>query len=131
MRRIGGLDLLRGIAIGLVMLRHAVPGRFAGRLRMPPSAQAAALLLLALLSVVPLREHALTYLAGGPAIAALTAVLLLSWCSWTDVTAPTLRVVVWLGTVSYGAYLWSYPLTLWPRPHLETGAAGLLAAVPA
>jgi len=31
------------------------------------------------LSVVPLRGNALTYLAGGPAIAVLTAVLLLTW----------------------------------------------------
>jgi hypothetical protein len=33
---------------------------------------------LAVLSVIPLRGHALTHLAGGPAIATLTAVLLLS-----------------------------------------------------
>jgi hypothetical protein len=43
---------------------------------------------LAVLSVVPLRGHALTYLAGGPAIATLTAVLLLSWRTWTEVTSP-------------------------------------------
>jgi len=82
---------------------------------------------LAALSMVPLRGHALTYLAGGPAIATLTAVLLLSWRTWTDVTGPPLRALVWLGTVSYGAYLWNYPLTLWLRPHLAHGA-GLLAA---
>lgn len=45
-----------------------------------------------MLSVVPLRGHALTYLAGGPAIATLTAVLLLSWRTWTEVSAPTLAV---------------------------------------
>lgn len=76
-----------------------------------------ALVGLAVLSVVPLRGHALTYLAGGPAIAALTAVLLLSWRTWTDVTGPA-RALVVLGTVSYGAYLWNYPLTLWLRPSL-------------
>ncbi len=82
---------------------------------------------LAVLSVVPLRGHALTYLAGGPAIAALTAVLVLSWRSWTDVTGPA-RALVLLGTVSYGAYLWNYPLTLWLRPTLE-GLAGPVALV--
>ncbi|WP_210439138.1 acyltransferase family protein [Nocardioides xinjiangensis] len=87
---------------------------------------AAALVGLAVLSVVPLRGHALTYLAGGPAIAALTVVLLLSWRTWTTVTGP-LRALVVLGTVSYGAYLWNYPLTLWLRPSLD-GLAGPVSA---
>ncbi len=81
---------------------------------------------LAVLSVIPLRGHALTYLAGGPAIATLTALLLLSWRTWTEVTTPALRALVWLGTVSYAAYLWNYPLTLWLRPY--TDLAGPLAA---
>ncbi|WP_210649514.1 acyltransferase [Nocardioides sp. SYSU D00065] len=87
----------------------------------------AALVGLLVLSVVPLRGHALTYLAGGPAIAALTAVLLLSWRTWTEVSGPA-RALVLLGTVSYGAYLWNYPLTLWLRPSLD-GLAGPVAAV--
>jgi peptidoglycan/LPS O-acetylase OafA/YrhL len=89
---------------------------------------------LAVLSVIPLRGHALTYLAGGPAIATLTAVLLLSWRTWTEVTTPALRALVWLGTVSYAAYLWNYPLTLWLRPHTELAgplAAGLTLVVAA
>ncbi|WP_309650605.1 acyltransferase [Nocardioides sp.] len=85
-----------------------------------------ALLGLGVLSVVPLRGHALTYLAGGPAIALLTAVLLLSWRSRATVPGPALNAVVWLGTVSYAAYLWNYPLTLWLRPHLDL--AGPVAA---
>lgn len=87
----------------------------------------AALLCLGLLSVVPLRGHALTYLAAGPAVAVLTSVLLLAWRSWAEVTAPGLRGLVWLGTVSYSAYLWNYPLTIWLRPHVDH--AGLLAAM--
>lgn len=97
------------------------------RLAVPAWGPPIALAGLAVLSVVPLRGQALTYLAGGPAIAALTAVLLLAWRTWTEITHPALRALVWLGTVSYGAYLWNYPLTLWLRPHLEHGA-GLLAA---
>ena len=83
--------------------------------------------------MVSLRGHALTYLAGGPAIAALTALLLWTWKDWQIVDSPrpvvhrALRGIVALGTVSYGAYLWNYPLTLWLRPHLGDGA-GVVAA---
>ena len=42
-------------------------------------------------------------------------------------TGPARRLVL-LGTVSYGAYLWNYPLTLWLRPTLE-GLAGPVALV--
>ncbi len=82
---------------------------------------------LAVLSVVPLRGHALTYLVAGPAIAGCTAVLLLAWSTWEQVSLPV-RPLVALGTVSYGAYLWNYPLTLWLRPGLGA-AAGPIAAV--
>ncbi len=99
---------------------------FGERWRTPGWSVAAALAALALLAVVPLRGHALTYLAGGPAIAALTGLVLLSWRRWSDVTTPALRPLVWLGTVSYAAYLWNYPLTLWLRPYVDH--AGLLAA---
>ena len=93
----------------------------------PGWAVPAALTGVAVLSVVPLRGHALTYVAGGPVIAALTVVLLVSWRTWTRVDGP-LRALVLLGTVSYAAYLWNYPLTLWLRPSLA-GWAGPLAAV--
>ncbi len=98
------------------------------RLAAPAWAVPVALSGLLVLSVIPLRGHVLTYLAGGPAIAALTGVLLLAWRTRTEVAAPVLRALVWLGTVSYAAYLWNYPLTLWLRPDLGY-AAGPVAAV--
>lgn len=97
------------------------------RIVLPAWAPTAALAGLAALSVVPLRGHALTYLVAAPLVALLTAVLLVAWRDWADVTAPALRPLVALGTISYGAYLWNYPLTLWLRPHLDH--AGLVAAV--
>ncbi|GAA4621918.1 acyltransferase family protein [Cellulomonas oligotrophica] len=97
------------------------------RVTVPARAVPVALVALAVLSVVPLRGHVLTYLAGGPAIAALTAVLLLAWRTWDRVATPVLRPLVALGTVSYGAYLWNYPLTVWLRPHVEHAGAPALA----
>jgi peptidoglycan/LPS O-acetylase OafA/YrhL len=97
------------------------------RLRLPSWTAPVALTTLAVLSMVPLRGHALTYLAGGPAIAVLTAALVLSWRTWTTVTGP-LRALVWLGTVSYAAYLWNYPLTLWLRPYAGLAVALTLVA---
>lgn len=99
---------------------------YGDRLAVPSWAVPAALAAIAALSVVPLRGHALTYLAGGPAIAALTAVLILAWRRWTTVTGP-LRAGVWLGTVSYAAYLWNYPLSLW-LPALPAVVLTLVAA---
>jgi peptidoglycan/LPS O-acetylase OafA/YrhL len=121
-------------------LAYALPTSWAGcfvigaasrvlapRVAVPVWAPGAALAGLALLSVVPLRGHALTYLVAGPVVALLAAVLLVAWRDWADVTPPALRPVVLLGTVSYAAYLWNYPLTLWLRPHLDH--AGIVAAV--
>lgn len=88
------------------------------------------LVTLAALSVVPLRGHAATYLIGGPLIAALTTLCVLAATSRPD--GPQLpraaRPLVWLGTVSYAAYLWNYPLTLWLRPIWGEVAGGLVAA---
>lgn len=93
-------------------------------------ASSAALTPLAALSVVALRGHAFTYLVAAPAVAALTAVLLVTWREWYVVRPRLLRALIGLGTISYGAYLWNYPLTLWLRPTPETTSApsALLAA---
>ncbi len=98
-------------------------GRAVPRALVPPVLAA-----LAALSFVPLRGHALTYLVAGPAIAALTAVLVLAWSRWEALArgARVPRALAALGVVSYGAYLWNYPLTLWLRP--EVGAAAGPAA---
>ncbi|GAB3852032.1 hypothetical protein GCM10028801_02500 [Nocardioides maradonensis] len=73
------------------------------------------LLPLVVLCFVPLRGHAATYLLGAPLIAALTAVLARSWHD-RNVQNRIGGALAALGTVSYAAYLWDYPLTVWLRP---------------
>ncbi|GAB1510776.1 acyltransferase family protein [Actinophytocola sp. KF-1] len=97
--------------------------------RIPAALVPLVLAALAALSVVPLRGHALTYLVAAPAIACFTAVLLLAWSRWTDLTHHVARGLAALGVVSYGAYLWNYPLTLWLRPDLGAAAGPLAAAL--
>ncbi len=99
---------------------------YVDRLRVGPGVAALALVVLPVLSLIPLRGHPLTYLVAGPLVAIATAALIARWRA-TPPVGPHLRTLIWLGTVSYGVYLWNYPLTLWLRPHFEhTG--GLWAA---
>jgi peptidoglycan/LPS O-acetylase OafA/YrhL len=90
-----------------------------------------ALAALAIASVIPLRGQALTYLVGGPVIAMVTCVLLMAWRAWFVVTPRLLRPLVALGTISYGVYLWNYPLTLWLRPSAGdwAGLAGIVLSI--
>jgi peptidoglycan/LPS O-acetylase OafA/YrhL len=83
---------------------------------------------LAVMCVLPLRGHATTYLLGGPAIAVSTSALLVTWCDWRRVYSRILRPLVALGTISYGVYLWNYPVTLWLREWDWAGADGLAIA---
>lgn len=109
------------------------------RITVPHRGPRLALSALVLLGVVPWRGRTLTYLVGGPTIAVLAVALVLGWRSWTDIAVPApgwvgawratgARVLVRLGTVSYAAYLWNYPLTIWMLPHLGA-AAGATAAI--
>lgn len=83
---------------------------------------------LAVLSVLPLRGQAWTYLVAAPLVAVLTSALLVVWRSWYVVRPRLLRPWVALGTISYGAYLWNYPLILWLRPSMDD-AAGPVGSV--
>jgi peptidoglycan/LPS O-acetylase OafA/YrhL len=67
------------------------------------------------ISVLPEAKNSpFLYLIGGPLIAALTVVLIWKLRGWTFVPAG-LVPLVWLGTISYAAYLWNYPMGWWLR----------------
>jgi peptidoglycan/LPS O-acetylase OafA/YrhL len=83
------------------------------------------LLVLLGLCLIPLRGHAATYLLAAPAIAALTVVVLSSWRE----QAKAQTGLVALGTVSYAAYLWNYPLSLWLPPLVALPATVAAAAL--
>jgi peptidoglycan/LPS O-acetylase OafA/YrhL len=93
-------------------------------LRVPRWLAPVALVILLSLSLLPVRGHNWTYLVVGPLVAALTALIMLRW-SRLAVVPRGIRPLAALGTVSYGAYLYNYPLALWFRPW---GTAGALLA---
>ena len=65
---------------------------------------------------------------GGILLSALAsaAVLVAAVCARRDVVARglSLRPLVWIGTVSYGAYLWHYPVSVFVGPN-QTGFGGI------
>lgn len=67
--------------------------------------------------------ESLMYL-GGPTIAgAACLVVVLSLEDWQRVEQPWLRPLVGLGTVSYAAYLWNYPVAMYAHEFLDGVAA--------
>lgn len=79
---------------------------------------------LVILSVADVRGHWWTYPVAAPLVACATVVLVLQWRE-RPLKARGLRWLIWLGVLSYGAYLWNYPLTLWLRPVSEVAASTL------
>jgi peptidoglycan/LPS O-acetylase OafA/YrhL len=97
------------------------------RARWLPAAAAAACAALMVLALLPVRGHAGTYVLVAPLVSVLTAVALVAWRHWWVVGSWPLQALVSLGTISYGAYLWNYPLTLWMRVLLP-GPGGIALA---
>jgi peptidoglycan/LPS O-acetylase OafA/YrhL len=77
------------------------------------AATSAALVALTLLIFVPEAKNSpLMYLLGGPAIAVATVALIVRLRHIPDV-AFVWRPLVALGTISYAAYLWNWPISVW------------------
>jgi peptidoglycan/LPS O-acetylase OafA/YrhL len=79
-----------------------------------------ALVVILLLAVLPERGGPWAYLVTGPVTALATVVLIAVVREWRATPARALRPLVWLGTVSYAAYLWNWPIVGW----LEAAGAG-------
>lgn len=59
------------------------------------------------------KESPLTYLVLGPLVAVLTVALIFYVSSWASIPTSALRPLLALGTVSYAAYLWNWPVMMW------------------
>jgi peptidoglycan/LPS O-acetylase OafA/YrhL len=78
---------------------------------------AAAFSLIGILAIAFLPEaknSPLLYIVGGPTIAICSVVLIWNLRRWSVVPAG-LVPFIWLGTISYAAYLWNYPIGWWLR----------------
>lgn len=58
------------------------------------------------------KDNILMYLLGGPIIGLCTVLVIWKVRDWSVVPPPA-RPLVWLGIVSYAAYLWNYPISWW------------------
>jgi peptidoglycan/LPS O-acetylase OafA/YrhL len=89
-------------------------------------ASSAFLLLVALSFVPEPKGMAIAYLLGGPLVAFCTVILIDYVGRWTNLPTPALGPLLWLGTVSYAAYLWNFPIATWmgSRPLAPALAVG-------
>lgn len=61
-----------------------------------------------------MKNNPLSYIVGGPAVAVATVMLIWLLREWRTVHVA-LKPLLWLGTISYAAYLWNYPISWWLR----------------
>jgi peptidoglycan/LPS O-acetylase OafA/YrhL len=108
-------------------IRRAL-GRFSGA-----AAILAVLVLLAACFYPDAKDHSITYILG-PSLIALAAVVILNWATTPGnevVRFDPLKPLNWLGRISYGVYLWNFPVTNWWNSALGTPPAWAdLALIP-
>lgn len=86
--------------------------RFFARLGSLAATSAALGVLTFLIFVPEAKNSPLIYLLGGPAIGVATVILILRLRRIPDL-ASVWRPLVALGTISYAAYLWNWPISVW------------------
>lgn len=69
--------------------------------------------LLGLCFLPEVKDRPVIYLLGGPVIALCSVVLIFHLETWQTLPRQWLRPVLLLGTISYAAYLWNYPISKW------------------
>ncbi len=69
------------------------------------------------------------YFILGPLVAIVAVMLIYVWSDWRELPSRTLRPLLALGTISYAAYLWNYPIVTWlgERPLPWFAAVGSIA----
>lgn len=104
---------------------------FLGRLPVPISAVGAvgAAGLIALSFVPEAKSSPVTYLVGGPLIAVLTVALIFHLSTWASIPSGVLRPLLALGTISYAAYLWNWPVVLWLGQFMDGAGKAVLSIV--
>jgi peptidoglycan/LPS O-acetylase OafA/YrhL len=112
------LSMVIGAAarVGEVRLSRALAGR-----TLNVAASFALAGILGISALPEAKNSPLLYFIGGPLIALLTVVLIWKLRGWSLVPRAFVPLV-WLGTVSYAAYLWNYPVGWWLRDAGVVGA---------
>ncbi len=96
--------------LGRDRIRQVLPGAGA------PRAALSSLALVTLLGLCFLPDskgEPIMYLLGGPLIALCTVVLIFHLETWVILPYRWMRPALALGTISYAAYLWNYPVAVW------------------
>lgn len=69
--------------------------------------------LLGLCFLPEVKDQPIMYLLGGPVIALCSLVLIFHLETWLTIPYRWMRPLLALGTISYAAYLWDYPISKW------------------
>ncbi|MFJ6677532.1 acyltransferase family protein [Microbacterium sp. NPDC091382] len=69
--------------------------------------------LIALSFVPDAKDSPYSYLLLGPLVALISVALITIWSDWVSLPTRALLPLVWLGKISYAAYLWNYAIAVW------------------